>query len=198
MPRGTRKRNFKKKKTRNKRPLKKGNNTKKRRQRRTRRRRGGKGKLKCSKLHTRTKIYLRDKLGRCFNDGEVAATDDEEYIKHHLTTITRADGLRKRGWITTYLGKKKTISEMNDLNTIWRQKTDEYKATKEARQRNTNTGTSKKPATRRVKKTAAAATTNASGAPSPTLHRSSSSISSSPSPNNEIANYYKPDHHITY
>jgi len=201
MARGTKKSYFKKKKTRNKKNILK--------QRRTRKRKGGKGDLMCYQLHPRTRDYLRRKLGRCLINGQVAASDNEEYIKHHLTTISSADGPRKRGWVTTYLGKKKTISEMNDLNTMWAEQTERHE---EARQRKPKTEASEKApakakrkgeAARRQKKTDAESVKQMV-APSSTLHRSRSSsprrssISSSASPDDEWDRYYEVDYGGTY
>ena len=107
MPRGTRKRNFKKKKTRN--------NKKLRNTRRTRRKRGG---FPCvslslgSQKDQAVKTEL-NKIDRCLED-----TDDikEEWIKIYLA----AKGLRPRGGpITSFFKRKHTQDEIKDANQIW-------------------------------------------------------------------------------
>jgi hypothetical protein len=155
MPRGTRKRNFKKKKTRTKQKIRK--------QRRTRRRRGGGGNLNCVDLHPTTKNYLRDKLGRCLDDGQVAAKDDEEYIKYHLTTIKPADGRRWRGRVTrakALISKSPTTKKINEMKDQWDTAVNNWNAKKQTFATNNHVVSRMRspspPETERIRVTAAA------------------------------------------
>tara|TARA_X000001036_G_scaffold439983_2_gene493499 strand:+ start:4232 stop:5191 length:960 start_codon:yes stop_codon:yes gene_type:complete len=143
MPRGTKKRNFKKNKTRNNkkirntRRLKKGNKTKKRKQlNQTRKKKGG---LKWNELNSEQQEYIQNEIGSDY----VEHDNLPEFILDHLATLT-GPLRRPRSTRTRIIGrseKRKNENEQLRMGRdatsayVWIKMKEQYNNSREKRQR---------------------------------------------------------------